>query len=341
MKLLVVGGCGFIGSNFVRFVLGEREDATVVVLDKLTYAGNLENLSDLVGHERFSFVKGDIADRGALLKAARGTTAIVNLAAESHVDRSIQDAAPFIHTNIVGTQVLLEVVRELRIPRFLQMSTDEVYGSLPATGKFQETTPLAPTSPYSASKAAGDLLVQAAIRTHSVPALILRSSNAYGPYQFPEKLIPLMIANAMEGRNLPLYGDGLHVRDWVHVNDVCTAVLALLEIGRIGEVYNVGGGNERTNLEIVWAVIEATGADESLMHLVEDRPGHDRRYAMDYSKIAEEVGWEPRQEFEQGLLQTVEWYASNQVWLNSVRSGEFRSFYEYQYLRGSSTEADS
>jgi len=303
----------------------------VVVLDDLTYAGNLENLSDLIGLDRFTFVRGNISDRKAALEAARNATAIVNFAAESHVDRSIHDAAPFIRTNIVGTQVLLEVVRELDIPLFLQVSTDEVYGSLGSSGRFTEISPLAPSNPYSASKAAADLLVQAAIRTHDSPALILRSSNAYGPYQFPEKLIPLMIANATEGKALPIYGDGLHVRDWVHVDDLANAVLAVLEDGRLGEIYNVGGANERTNLDVVRAIVRFTGAAESLLRFVDDRPGHDRRYAMDFSKITDELGWEPRLEFEEGLRETVEWYARNEAWVDSVRTGDYRAFYDKQY----------
>ena len=331
MNLLVTGGCGFIGSNFVRVVLTTHRDVRVVVLDNLTYAGNLESLDDLLGLDGFTFIKGDIADRKAVLDAAHGVSAIVNFAAESHVDRSIQDAAPFIRTNIVGTQVLLVVAWEGGIARFLHWSPDDVLGSLVISGRFTETTPLAPSSPYSASKAGADLLVLAAIRTHSVPALVLRSSNAYGPYQFPEKLVPLMITNAMEGRALPVYGDGLHIRDWVHVDDVVRAALVLLEDGRLGEIYNVGGDNERTNLEIVRTVLRLTGASESLVRFVDDRPGHDRRYAMDFSKITDELGWQPQREFEEGLAETVEWYASNKPWLESVRSGDYRRFYDRQY----------
>jgi dTDP-glucose 4,6-dehydratase len=333
VRVLVTGGCGFIGSNFVKLLLSARDDAEVVVVDALTYSGNLQNLQGLIGTRGFTFLRADIADRAAMLEAASGATAIVNFAAESHVDRSIEDAAPFIRTNIVGTQVLLEVAQEERVPLFLQISTDEVYGSLGSSGRFRESAPLAPSSPYSASKAAADLLVQAAIRTHSTPALILRSSNAYGPYQFPEKLIPLMITSAMEGRTLPVYGDGLHVRDWIHVEDLARAVLTLLESDVTTGIYNVGGGNERTNLEVVRTIVRLTGADEAQIQFVDDRPGHDRRYAMDYSRIADDLGWRPRREYEQGLAETVEWYSANQGWLDSVRSGDYRTFYDRQYSR--------
>ena len=331
MKVLVTGGCGFIGSNFVRHILGARVDAEVTVLDLLTYAGNLENLADLTADRRFRLVRGDIADAGVVLRAAQGVDAIINFAAESHVDRSILDAGPFIRTNISGTHTLLEVARQLEIGRFLQISTDEVYGSLGPSGKFTEQTPLAPNSPYSASKASADLLVRAYTKTHGVAAIVLRSSNAYGPYQFPEKLIPLMIANAFAGQPLPVYGDGKHVRDWVHVIDLCEAILVVLERGRPGEIYNVGGGNELENMAVVSGIIEHTGSSESLIHFVPDRPGHDRRYAMDHSKLTAELGWRPSREFQDGLADTVRWYRDNTAWVESVRSGEYRDYYELQY----------
>ena len=301
MKLLVTGGCGFIGSNFVRYLLQARSEWEVTVLDLLTYSGNLGNVSDLVPCPRFRFRKGDIGDPDAVARTAAGVDAIVNFAAESHVDRSILEAMPFTRTNTLGTQVLLEAARSARIGRFLQISTDEVYGSLGPTGRFREDTPLTPNSPYSASKAAADLLVRAYVQTHALPAIVLRSSNAYGPYQFPEKLIPLTIANASQGKPLPVYGDGLHVRDWVHVLDLCEAILQVLERGRTGEVYNVGGSNERTNLDVVRAIVELTGTSKSLIRFVQDRPGHDRRYAMDFTKIQTELGWRPRRAFEEGL----------------------------------------
>jgi len=331
MKILVAGAAGFIGSNFVRHIMAKRPSVEVVVLDLLTYAGNLDNLADLIDDPRLTFLHADICDRAAVTAASAGVDAIVNFAAESHVDRSIMDAGPFVRTNVGGTQVLLDVVVEQRIPRFLQISTDEVYGSLPSTGQFTEATPLAPNSPYSASKAAADLLVRAYVHTHRAPAVILRSSNAYGPYQFPEKLIPLMIMNAFEGRPLPVYGDGLHVRDWIHVLDFCEGVLTVLEKGVDGEVYNLGGGAEVPNLQIVRRIIELAGASESLIRHVPDRPGHDRRYAMDYSKIQRELGWTPQRKLEGALVDTVQWYRENQDWLDRVRSGAYREYYDRQY----------
>jgi dTDP-glucose 4,6-dehydratase len=331
MKVLVTGACGFIGSTFVRLLLDCRPDVEVVAYDLLTYAGNLKNLSRVLADPRLSFVRGDIADRNAVYAAAEGVDAAVNFAAESHVDRSILDSVPFVRTNVVGTLVLLDVVKARGIQRFLQISTDEVYGSLGVAGLFTEETPLAPNSPYSASKAGGDLLVRAYAHTHGLPALIMRSSNAYGPYQFPEKLIPLMISNAFAGRPLPVYGDGLQVRDWVHVEDVCRAVLVVLERGLVGEVYNVGGGNELPNLEVVNSIVTLCGASESLIQFVPDRPGHDRRYAMDHSKITAELGWRPARLFRTGLEETVEWYRANEEWIASVRSGDYLTYYDTQY----------
>ena len=331
MHLLVTGGAGFIGSNFVRHVLAERPAWRVTVLDALTYAGNVANLEDLTGNHRLKFLRGDIADAGEVTAALVGIDVVANFAAESHVDRSILDSAPFIRTNVVGTHTLLEAVRQQGLTRFLQVSTDEVYGSLGGEGKFTEQTPLQPNSPYSASKAAGDFLVRAYFETHRVPVVVVRSSNAYGPYQFPEKLIPLMISNALGGRALPVYGDGLHVRDWVHVLDLCTAILAVLERGTIGEVYNVGGGNELPNLEVVHMILEMTGASRDLVRFVPDRPGHDRRYAMDHAKLSQELGWHPGRSFRNGLHETVDWYRGHGAWVESVRSGRYRQYYEEQY----------
>ncbi len=331
MRVLVTGGCGFIGSNFVRRYMEERRDIEVVVLDKLTYAGNLENLASLLRDPRLTFVRGDIADRDVVIEAMRGADGVINFAAESHVDRSILDASPFVRTNIEGTQVLLDAARELGVGRFLQVSTDEVYGSLGPAGKFTEQTPLAPNSPYSASKAAADLLVRAYVHTHGLPALVVRSSNAYGPFQFPEKLIPLMITNAFAGEPLPVYGDGQQVRDWVHVIDLYSAIRSVLESGQPGEVYNVGGGNELPNLEVVRRILAAAGASDSLIRYVPDRPGHDRRYAMDHTKLTAELGWQPSRDFGAGLEETIEWYRSNAEWVRGVRTGEYRDYYQRQY----------
>jgi dTDP-glucose 4,6-dehydratase len=331
MRTFVTGGCGFIGSNFVRHLLSVRPDIDVVVFDLLTYAGNLANFADLFGDSRLTFVRGDIGDHAAVSAAVLGASAIVNFAAESHVDRSILDSGPFVRTNVVGTQVLLDVALKLGVERFVQVSTDEVYGSLGRAGRFTETSPLAPNSPYSASKAAADLLVRAWVHTYGLPAVVVRSSNAYGPYQFPEKLIPLMIVNAMAGEALPVYGDGLQVRDWVHVLDLSEAILAVLEHGRNGEVYNVGGAHEVPNLEVVRAIVALTNASPSLIRFVTDRPGHDRRYAMDHSRITAELGWRPGRAFQEGLAETVSWYRGNPGWVTAVRSGEYRSYYERQY----------
>ena len=331
MKLLVTGGCGFIGSNFVRQAIDSPAAPHVTVLDLLTYAGNLQNLADLFEHPRFNFVRGDIADRETVLRVAEGADVIINFAAESHVDRSILDAAPFLHTNVVGTHILLDVTRELGISRFVQISTDEVYGSLGSSGRFTESTPLAPNSPYSASKASADLLVRAYVATYHLPAVVLRSSNAYGPFQFPEKLIPLMITNALAGEPLPVYGDGMHVRDWIHVFDLCAAIMDVLEHGREGEIYNIGGDSELPNLSVVRGILQLTDKPESLVRFVADRPGHDRRYAMDHSKITSELGWRPQRDFLGGLRETVDWYRANAPWVDSVRSGEYREYYERQY----------
>ena len=335
MSLLITGGCGFIGSNFIRLVLAERPDARVVNLDKLTYAGNPANLADLPPDRaaRYSFVKGDIADAPFVgeLFATRSFDAVVHFAAESHVDRSIADASPFVATNVMGTQVLLDAARRAGVPRFVHVSTDEVYGSLGAEGAFREDTPLAPNSPYSASKAASDLLVRAAHVTFGQDTVVTRCSNNYGPYQFPEKLIPLMISRARKGEALPVYGTGANIRDWIHVEDHCRGVLLALEKGRPGGVYNFGGASERTNLDVVRAVLRLVNRPESLIRFVKDRPGHDARYAMDFSLAARELGFAPVRSFEQGLADTVAWYESHGEWVEQVESGTYRDFEKLWY----------
>ena len=333
-SILVTGGAGFIGSNFVQLLVQERPEWQVVNLDALTYAGNPENLAEIEDNAGYVFVRGDIAveeDVDRALDACTAPVSIVHLAAESHVDRSILSGMPFVQTNVVGTQVLLDRSRARDVERFVHVSTDEVYGSLGETGAFTEETPLAPNSPYSASKAASDLLVRAAVQTHGFPGIITRCSNNYGPYQFPEKLIPLMIANANEGKELPVYGDGKNVRDWVYVQDHCEAILTVLEKGRGGEVYNVGGNNEYPNIEIVRRILSELGQPESLIRFVKDRPGHDRRYAIDAGKIQAELGWEPRFTFEQALPRTIAWYQTHSLWLQRVRSGAYREYYQRQY----------
>jgi dTDP-glucose 4,6-dehydratase len=336
MNVLVTGGCGFIGSNLVRLLLGERPDWRIVNLDKLTYAGNPENLADLEGHPRYRFVRGDICNGellGDLFKTER-IDAVAHLAAESHVDRSILAPSVFIDTNVRGTQVLLEAARELGVKRFLHVSTDEVYGSLGPTGLFTEETPLAPTSPYSASKASSDLLALAYAHTFGLPVVVTRCSNNYGPYQFPEKLIPLMIANAIRDVPLPVYGDGMNVRDWIHVEDHCRGLLAALEKGERGEVYNFGASSERHNIRIVEKVLDILGKPRTLIAFVKDRPGHDRRYAIDATKAEKRLGWAPRHDFEASLAATVEWYVGNRPWWERVISGEYLEYYERQYGGG-------
>ncbi len=333
MNLLVTGGCGFIGSNLVRMVLAERPGWRVVNLDKLTYAGNPENLADQAANPRYRFVHGDVADGplvGELLRQER-IEAVLHLAAESHVDRSILSAAVFIETNVRGTQVLLEAARETGVGRFVHVSTDEVYGSLGPEGLFTEETPLDPSSPYSASKAGSDLLALAYGRTFGVPVVVTRCSNNYGPYQFPEKLIPLMIANALRDLPLPVYGDGLNVRDWIHVEDHCRGLLAALERGRAGEVYNFGAASERRNLDIVRQVLERLGKPESLIRFVTDRPGHDRRYAIDAAKARRELSWAPAHRFEEALAETVRWYVAHRPWWERILSGASRDYYDRQY----------
>ena len=331
-KIFVTGGAGFIGSNFVRIVL-EQTGHEVVNFDALTYAGNLENLAGLEQHERYAFVRGDIRDAAAVRAAmeAHRPTLVAHFAAESHVDRSVMDATDFVTTNLVGTQVLLDVSRAFEVERFLHVSTDEVYGSLGPSGRFHEDSPLQPNSPYSASKTGSDLLARAAFHTHGFATLVTRCSNNYGPYQFPEKLIPLMIANALEGKALPVYGDGKNVRDWIHVRDHCEALIAVLERGRPGEVYNIGGDAERENLHVVREILRLAGRGEELIRYVTDRPGHDRRYAIDSAKMARELDWRPTVGFEAGLAETFAWYVANQAWWERVRSGAYREYYARQY----------
>ena len=331
--VLVTGGAGFIGSNLVRLLLRERPEWTVVNLDKLTYAGNAESLADLRDDPRHVFVRGDIANAELVehLLANHGVDAILNLAAESHVDRSILGPGIFVETNVSGTQVLLEAARQAGVKRFVQISTDEVYGSLGASGRFTESSPLAPSSPYSASKAAADLLALAYGHTFGMDVVVTRCSNNYGPYQFPEKLIPLMIANALEGKKLPVYGDGLQVRDWIHVEDHCAALLAALERGRAGEVYNLGSDNEWPNLRIVGRLLEILGKGSELIEHVKDRPGHDRRYAIDASKAHAALGWAPRIAFFDGLEATVRWYVQHRQWWERIRTGAYRTWYERNY----------
>ena len=335
MKLLVTGGCGFIGSNFIRYFLQSHPGDSLINVDKLTYAGNLENLSDVSESLHYHFIKGDIADGPRMEElVSKGLDAIVNFAAESHVDRSIEDPHAFMKTNVIGTFVLLEAIRKVfpgqRI-RFLHISTDEVYGSLSETGAFTEETPLAPNSPYSASKTAADLLVRAYHRTYGIPACITRCSNNYGPYQFPEKLIPLMISNALENKELPIYGDGMHIRDWIYVEDHCRALDVVLHHGKEGEVYNIGGRSERTNLVVVQAILDRLEKPHSLIRLVTDRLGHDRRYAIDFSKIEGELGWKPSVSFEEGIRRTVEWYLVHQEWWKKIKTGEYSDYYDRMY----------
>ena len=329
MRIVVTGGAGFIGSNFVRYLLGKYDDLEVVNLDKLTYAGNLENLRDVEDDARYSFVKGDICDAAVVRATLDGADAVVNFAAETHVDRSISGPQDFISTDVLGTHTLLEAVRELDVKRYLQISTDEVYGST-ETGSFTEESDLAPSSPYSASKAGGDLQVLAYYRTYGTPVLITRSSNNYGGWQYPEKIIPLFITNAIDDLPLPVYGDGLNVRDWLHVEDNCSAVDAVLHEGELGEVYNIGGGNEVRNLALTRRILELLGKGEDLIRYVVDRPGHDRRYSIDCAKVRA-LGWEPAVDFEDGLERTVAWYRDNPDWWRRLKSGEWREYYAQQY----------
>jgi len=329
---VVTGGAGFIGSGFVRLTLGERPDLHIVDIDLLTYAGNLENLRG-VPEDRHTFIRADIADPDAMREAIpEGADALLNFAAETHVDRSILGPLAFVRTNVLGTQTLLDAARAKGVKRFLQVSTDEVYGSLgPDDPPFTEDSPLAPSSPYAASKAAADLLVLAARHTYGQDVVVTRCSNNYGPYQFPEKLIPLMLSNALEDKPLPVYGDGRQVRDWIHTDDHSRAVLAVVQRGQPGAVYNVGARSEQANLQVVREILRQTGKPESLIRFVKDRPGHDRRYAMDPSCIEEELGWQPRVSFEQGLADTIRWYRDHRDWWRRVKDGSYQRFYDEWY----------
>lgn len=335
-NILVTGGAGFIGSNFVYYMLEKHPDYRIVCIDSLTYAGNLSTLEKALQNENFRFVKADITDREAVDKlfSEENFTAVVNFAAESHVDRSIESPEIFLKTNILGTQVLMDMARKYGNIRYHQVSTDEVYGDLPLDRPdlfFTEETPIHTSSPYSASKASADLLVMAYYRTYKLPVTISRCSNNYGPYHFPEKLIPLMIINALHGKSLPVYGDGLNVRDWLYVEDHCKAIDMILHGGRIGEVYNIGGHNEKANIDVVKTVLSILGKDESLITYVKDRPGHDMRYAIDPSKIKNELGWYPETTFENGIKKTVEWYLQNEDWWQEIVSGEYMNYYEKMY----------
>ncbi|MGO9642776.1 MAG: dTDP-glucose 4,6-dehydratase [Candidatus Acidiferrales bacterium] len=331
MKILVTGGAGFIGSNFIRHVLGLASEYGIVNYDKLTYAGNLENLKEVEGNPRYSFVRGDICDASAVEKAMRGCDVVVHFAAESHVDRSIYEPAPVIETNVTGTFILLQVARTLGVERFVHVSTDEVYGDMQPGAFADENSQLQPNSPYSASKAGSDLLVRSYVRTFDFPAIITRSSNNYGPFQFPEKFLPLMITNALEDKPLPIYGDGKQQRDWLHVEDNCRGILAVLERGRIGEVYNIGGLDIEENIAIARSLLRVLGKPESLLSYVKDRPGHDRRYALRTNKMERDLDWRPSIRLEDGLKQTIDWYKNNRAWLEGVRQGDYRAYYEKYY----------
>jgi dTDP-glucose 4,6-dehydratase len=333
MRLLVTGGCGFIGSNFIMHMLESYPDVQIYNLDLLTYAGNLENLQDAEPYgERHRFIRGSITDKNTVLSLiGEKPDAVINFAAESHVDRSIMDCSSFVVTNICGTQVLLDACREHGISRFVQISTDEVYGSLGADGTFNESCQLTPNSPYAASKAAADLLARSYHKTYHLDVVITRCSNNYGPFQFPEKLIPLMITNALQDKELPVYGDGMNVRDWIHVNDHCRAIDLVLREGCAGEVYNVGGNSEFHNLDIVRYILTRLQKPESLIRFVTDRPGHDRRYAMDASKLQKELGWKPSISFEDGMNQTIQWYLEHEAWWERIKTGEYLKYYDKLY----------
>ena len=335
MRILVTGGCGFIGSNFIHYLLKTYSDISIINVDKLTYAGNLENLSDLFHSPRYRFLRGDIAEPPFMEELIKkGVDAIVNFAAESHVDRSIEDPSTFMKTNIFGTFVLLEAMRKV-LPEqkihFIHISTDEVYGSLGETGAFTEDTPLSPNSPYSASKAAADMMVRAYHQTYGLSAIITRCSNNYGPYQYPEKLIPLMITNALEDKDLPIYGDGMHIRDWIYVEDHCRAIDKVLHHGKEGGIYNIGGRSERSNLSVAQTILDRLGKPHSLLRFVTDRPGHDRRYAIEFLKIERELGWRPSVSFKEGIDLTVKWYQAHREWWRKIKTGEYLDYYNRMY----------
>ena len=330
--VLVTGGCGFIGSNFVRHLLATDPGVSVVNLDALTYAGNLANLADLAGHKRYTFIKGDITSRDDVRAAMqRGITDVIHFAAESHVDRSIQDSGPFVRTNVLGTQILLDAAREFKVAKFVQVSTDEVYGSLGTTGLFTEETPLHPNSPYSASKAAADLLAQAYHHTFGLPVVTTRCSNNYGPYQFPEKLIPLFVTRLLNNETVPVYGDGQQIRDWIHVLDHCRGVEAAWRKGVPGKVYNFGGRCEMANLALTKLLLKLLGKPDTLIQYVADRLGHDRRYAIDCTKAERELGWAPQATFDTGLAETIAWYQTNAAWVAAIKNKDYLSYYEKQY----------
>ena len=332
MRLLVTGGAGFIGSNFIRYILHRHRDWQVTNLDKLTYAGNLENLKDVQDDSKYHFVRGDIVDRQLVSDLLQDKVdAVVNFAAESHVDRSILDASPFIETNIKGTEVLLEGIRQYDVERFIQISTDEVYGSIDK-GSFTETSPLSPSSPYSASKAAADLLCCSYFQTYHVPIIITRSTNNFGPYQYPEKLVPLAITNALEHKPIPIYGDGLNVRDWIHVDDHCRALEVVIQKGRPGEIYNIAANEQKTNLELIHSLLDMMGKPRELITFVTDRPGHDRRYALDTTKITQELGWKPVYPLDKALATTADWYLNHESWWRQIKSGDYLQYYQRMYL---------
>jgi dTDP-glucose 4,6-dehydratase len=341
LKILVTGGAGFIGSNFIRYFLRTYPQDFVWNLDKLTYAGNLTNLAEVASHPHYRFIRGDVCDSAIVSDMLQKPfDAIVHFAAESHVDRSIMDAQEFIRTNIQGTFTILEAARRQRVARFIHVSTDEVYGSMGPGEMANEHMPLCPNSPYAASKAASDLLVRSFVKTYGFPGIVTRSSNNYGPYQFPEKLIPLMISNALDGKRLPVYGDGLNERDWIHVEDHCRAIDRVLRAGRAGEVYNIASGRSASNLQIVLQLLKVLGKSEELIEFVQDRPGHDRRYALDISKISNDLGWQPAISLDDGLRRTVQWYQENSDWVAKTRSGEYRTYYEKHYEQRRSTLAN-
>lgn len=331
-KILITGGAGFIGSNFVKYMIDKYSEYEIINLDALTYCGNLENLKDIENKDNYAFIKGDIRDKTIIDDLISKVDYVINFAAESHVDRSIVDPEIFIKSNILGTQILLNAAKEHKIKKYIQISTDEVYGTLGKTGYFTENTPLKPNSPYSASKASADLITRAYFETFDLPMNITRCSNNYGPYQFPEKLIPLMISNTLENKKLPIYGDGKNIRDWLHVHDHCRAIDLVLHEGKLGEVYNIGGNNEKQNIEIVKLILNELSRDESLIEFVKDRLGHDRRYAIDSSKIQSELGWKPKYTFKTGIKETIQWYLDNKNWIEQVKSGEYQKYYEKIYL---------
>jgi len=331
MKLLITGGAGFIGSNFIHYILNKYPHYKVVNLDKLTYAGNLENLRDIKDNPRYKFVRGDICDETVVNELAKEVDAIINFAAETHVDRSISDPQSFIRTDILGTQVLLEATKKYKLKRYLQVSTDEVYGSI-EKGSFRESDLLTPSSPYAASKAGGDLMVIAYHKTFGLPVVITRGSNTYGPYQYPEKLIPLFITNLLENKKVPIYGDGLNVRDWLYVRDHCSGIDLVFHKGKGGEIYNLAAGNEKTNLEITKIILSELSFNESWIEYVKDRPGHDRRYSLETTKIRA-LGWKPEHNFNLAIKETIDWYRENEAWWKPIKSGEFLEWYKKQYER--------